>query len=467
MPPRTVLFLSHANPEDDAFVIWLAAQLAIAGYSVWCDKTKLLGGENFWKDIDEGIDAFTFRFLFVSTLAANTKKGTLRELKLAFDAQQKHRIKDFVVPLKIDQFPFESMQKEVRDLNCVRFEENWATGLTQLLKLLEREGAPKPLQNGATSVSEWHRRSLDRRREILVSNEVCHSNWFQLRLPKKLNFHRYAGPNTALSKLAEKLPRPHRVLGQFLVTFADKAEVEKALGPDGLFSESIRVETDQFFQKGNEALGIAQFDAFNIVSDLVRQAWERACDARGLGSFTLASGLCARFYANDQLEKNRAYFQPPRGRRTYRQVVGRKSKRNLEGEKVQDGFWHYALSASPQLTPFPRLVLRHHVIFTDDGIKPWDSPERMHKARRSVCKQWWNPAWRDRLFAFTTQLASEQKHFVLPVSENAQMKLVAKPMNFTSPWTYLEDTDTGLDETSEIELIEEDTDGGDDEEQTP
>lgn len=141
--PRRLLFLSHATPQDSAFAKWLATQLAIAGYEVWCDVTKLLGGERFWKDITEAIDGYAFRFLFASTIESNRKPGSLRELKIALDAQEKYRLQDFVVPLKVDQFPFESTQATIRDLNFVRFDENWASGLSRLLKLLEREGAPK------------------------------------------------------------------------------------------------------------------------------------------------------------------------------------------------------------------------------------------------------------------------------------------------------------------------------------
>jgi hypothetical protein len=81
---RRVIFISHATPQDNVFAAWLAAQLAIAGYEVWCDVTKLLGGEAWWRDIDQAIDAAAFRVLFVSTLEANRKPGTLRELRLAF-----------------------------------------------------------------------------------------------------------------------------------------------------------------------------------------------------------------------------------------------------------------------------------------------------------------------------------------------------------------------------------------------
>jgi hypothetical protein len=47
--------ISHANPEDNEFTLWLALQLAKEGYKVWTDLTDLLGGESFWNDIEHVI----------------------------------------------------------------------------------------------------------------------------------------------------------------------------------------------------------------------------------------------------------------------------------------------------------------------------------------------------------------------------------------------------------------------------
>jgi hypothetical protein len=437
--------------------------LAIAGYEVWCDVTKLLGGETFWNDITEAIDSYAFRFLFVSTLETNRKPGTLRELKLALDAQARHGLADFVVPLKIDAFPFASMQEPLADLNCVRFDENWADGLSQLLKLLEREGAPKSSAAGASAVTAWYRRSIDPKRRVVVANERCHSNWFRMRMPRLLHFHRFAGDADRVPSLATDLKLPSRAHGSYLATFASLHDVQERLGPLNRFAETVSVETTKFIEKGNEQLAIAWFDAGNIVHDLVRRAWDATMDARGLGTHVLASGLPARFFSNGTLQKNRAYFLAQGGRRAYRQLVGNKSKRTPDGEKEPDGFWHYALSASPQLVPFPRLVLRHHVIFTDDGKTPWEKGDRMHKARRSVCKQWWNREWRDRLFAFAAELSQGEKELALPVSATDSIALSMVPMSFISPWGYFEDGAEGLNENAEIELVEEPIDGeGDD-----
>jgi len=452
---RRLLFVSHANPEDNALAKWLATQLAIAGYEVWCDVTELLGGERFWADIEQAIDTYAFRVVFLSTEDSNQKAGTLRELKFAHAAQDKHGLKDFVIPAKADGLPFDEMHESLHGLNCVRFDERWAFGLAQLLALLEREGAPKSSEAGPDCVTAWYRRSLDERREIVVSNDRCLSNWFDLRLPKKLRFHRFAGSPEQLPQMAKDFAWPARVHGSTLATFATLSEAQRKLGGASAFPDSVELATASLIQNGSELLGIARFDAVNIVSDLVRRAWEAWMSKRGLGVHPLASAPPAWFFKHNQLPKNRAYFAGTRGKRTYRQLVGNKSKRAREGIRVPDGHWPYAVSGKVLLRPFPRMVLRHHVIFTDDGQTPWASTNRMQRARRAVCKNWWNAAWRDRLVAFCTAIAEGCEELALPVGDSEPVRLATAPMCFTSPWTYLEDRQTELDESAEIELVEE------------
>lgn len=91
------MFVSHANPEDNEFTMWLALQLASAGYSVWCDLTELLGGEDFWGgDIQKALASKTIKFTFVLSKASNKKDGTLQELAYAKEVAKKlkDQIKD-------------------------------------------------------------------------------------------------------------------------------------------------------------------------------------------------------------------------------------------------------------------------------------------------------------------------------------------------------------------------------------
>lgn len=41
---RIALFISHANPEDNPFTLWLGAKLSALGYEVWADVLRLCGG---------------------------------------------------------------------------------------------------------------------------------------------------------------------------------------------------------------------------------------------------------------------------------------------------------------------------------------------------------------------------------------------------------------------------------------
>lgn len=463
---RTLLFLSHATPDDNTFAKWLAAQLANAGYEVWCDVTKLLGGEKFWDDITDAVENYTFRFLFSSTLHSNQKQGTLRELNMALKTEGNTRIKDFIIPLKVDQFPFASTQDSIKDRNFVRFDENWAAGLAQLLKLLERENAPRNPLSGPSCVGEWYKNSLDQNRKVVVTNERCYSNWFKIQLPKSIRIHQTALPADTLQALTYRLSFPHRIYGSNIIAFAAYHEVAECLGGEVKISATSEIEAKEFMGSGSADWGIAPLDASNILNDIVRQAWELTMIRQGMKSYELASGLKAYFFKKGHLEKDKAYFTAMGKRRTYRQMVGNKSKRNMEGQKLLDGHWHYAISASPQLTPFPRLVLRHHVVFTDDGETPWDNANKMHKARRGVCKNWWNREWRDRLFAFCSVIGNGQKELLLSVGQNESIKLSTVPISFTSPWSYYEDGAVGLNEEADVELIEDEIEDDDDPEET-
>jgi hypothetical protein len=75
---REMLFLSHANPEDDLVTGWLALQLAREGYAVWSDLTKLLGGEAFWDDIQAAIEYRTVKFLYVLRGVRTARTGHWR-----------------------------------------------------------------------------------------------------------------------------------------------------------------------------------------------------------------------------------------------------------------------------------------------------------------------------------------------------------------------------------------------------
>jgi proline dehydrogenase len=69
---RDMLFISHAS-EDNEFTQWLSLQLAKEGYGVWCDLTKLLGGEDWPNEINRALQTRTQKFIFVLSKYSNEK----------------------------------------------------------------------------------------------------------------------------------------------------------------------------------------------------------------------------------------------------------------------------------------------------------------------------------------------------------------------------------------------------------
>jgi hypothetical protein len=100
-----LLFVSHANPEDNEFTLWLALQLAKEGYKVWCDLTGFLGGEDTWRDIDKLLRDSTVKFLYVLSRSSNDKPGALKELQVAENVAREKGFHDFIIPLHIDDLP--------------------------------------------------------------------------------------------------------------------------------------------------------------------------------------------------------------------------------------------------------------------------------------------------------------------------------------------------------------------------
>jgi len=150
-----MLFISHALPEDNEFTRWLALRLAKEGYTVWCDLTKLLGGEDFWRDIQDAIKNRATKFLFVHSRNSNEKTGVLQELALAKRVGKERH--DFVIPLKIDDLSNDEAAIELVRINSVDFSQGWTAGLARLLEKLEKDHVPKDPRFNPGTVASWWR----------------------------------------------------------------------------------------------------------------------------------------------------------------------------------------------------------------------------------------------------------------------------------------------------------------------
>ena len=141
MHMKDLLFISHATPNDNEFAIWLATKLELCGYKVWIDYNELKPLSDFWLTIDSAIRNDTIKFIFVASKISITRDGVRKELAVA-DRLQKEK-PGFIIPVRIDDVNFNDLPIEILRFQAIDFYNNWATGLTQLIKYLEDEDVPK------------------------------------------------------------------------------------------------------------------------------------------------------------------------------------------------------------------------------------------------------------------------------------------------------------------------------------
>lgn len=157
---RDTLFISHATPEDNEFTIWIASRLELMGYKIWIDKEGLLGGERFWKEIDGVIRKRACKVLLVysnnicyKNEPGELKTGINKEIELAESIAANERIKDFIIPMHIDNSPYDLFVGS-NMLNHIPFNENWATGFEQLLKKLQKDEVPNSNEIEESSIAK-------------------------------------------------------------------------------------------------------------------------------------------------------------------------------------------------------------------------------------------------------------------------------------------------------------------------
>jgi hypothetical protein len=444
---RTVIFISHANPEDNAFAAWLSGQLAIAGYSVWSDVTKLVGGEIFWDDIEETIRRRAAKVVAVLSVSAQQKSGFLDEVDLAVRVERTQGLKRFVIPVRLDELSYGDVRANIARKNVIDFKDNWALGLHSLLKGLERDGVPRSSRSFAGDLSRWVTERCAQSSPIVATPEKLTSNWLRiLRLPEHIQLYDVSVAQEQIDSLRRSLQQPSFRYLRLIGSFATSQDLQTDAPPDVFFTEKYRIHLDHFLQgKTSELPGLTRREANKLAVNLLRQTWNFHMRSRGLCAFETASGQIAWYMPKSFIEGDRVEFQDDDLRKRRRTLVGWSDRRNV--------YWHFAVEARAILGDIPHFLLKPHVIFTPDGITPVESKERMHLLRRRFCKSWWNDRWRDLLIAFVTWLGGADG-CTLSAGSTSTIQLEARLMSVLSPISInLEESmASGFESEDELDL---------------
>ena len=426
---RDLIFVSHANPEDNEFARWVTLQLAKDGYPVWCDLTQFLGGEHFWESAEEAIRTRSIRFLYVLSRCSNHKEGPRNELQIAANVERVNPgVGDFIIPLHIDSLPYSDINVQLASRIAISFEHGWAAGYDQLLERFEKHGVPRRADFNAQAVNEWWRKKFSANKGVTANPEPTLSNWLPIiSIPETLYFHGIKRYGIGLMELQEQPSFPAFIDSAELVTFAPVNEFEDKLpGFSILGSRSLNL---------SEA-NVTDMQHLNtILARLLRLAWESALSKAGLGHFTLADGAKCFFHRKPQTADN-LYLPVPNifgSERRPRAVVGYST-----GLEQKRRYWHFAIQGKPILHPKRMFSVTNHVVFSDDGRKVWTDSDKMHKARRRQCKMWQNDEWRDRMLAMLGALPGPDAVISLAVAPHEGVLVSRSPMLFESPVKFVD-----------------------------
>lgn len=417
---REALFISHASPEDNPFTLWLGAKLTALGYTVFADVLRLKGGDDWERILEDAIRHKAAKVLLVATPHGVQKQGVRNEITIANQTAKTIGDTKFIVPLRLA--PFET-QLQIAQAQYLDFSNSWASGLAELLVLLDEFGVPK--SSASAQVELWQGVQLKDARTIGGGPERLISNWLAIQsIPQCIRFYDFKS-GIALGRAQKAIKEsilPVTAFNRGFLSFAPLHQLQDYFGPDLPLELVAERVTDDFLDTGWPDLHISPRDSRPKFTDLARQAMDTFFLAKGLQSFEMASGRLAWWPTAVQAGQKRLSFRWIDGPSGSRQIVGRSIKRGFH--------WHYGVSCWARTMPVRHVRIAGRVIFTSDGREPIGDARRLHRMRRSFCKSWRNDKWRDLLLSFLFWVAEGAPFIDVAMGEGEVMRLRLPPISF-------------------------------------
>lgn len=381
----------------------------------------------------------TAKFVLVVSANLRDANGQLRdgvgkEVALANTLRKKLPDPYFVVPVLIDDTPFDEFGIEFIRLNGIDFRQNWAAGLVRLIEVLERDSVPHEAGRASPSLDAWRTVHNALSRSVAQVPEVLQSNWLAIdKLPDTIEFYDIQIPLgfSEIRAIASECPLPCADHGRLLAAFASFDELTAAL-PEmvPIKPRGTLAIADFLAGRTGDILGIAPFDARNKVSSLVRQSWDRSMAARGLTRYAMANDVAAWWFPARTPEDGQLRYVDLNGKSRRRAVMGTRGKKETEdGREVPRYYWHLGFTGAVTIADESHVALRPRIIITEDQITPLENKTKLNSVRRAVTTMWFNEKWRGLVCGFAAWLA-EDGCIRLNPGEHREIIVHAMPMEF-------------------------------------
>ncbi|QDO98007.1 TIR domain-containing protein [Ferrovibrio terrae] len=434
--PRDILFISKATPGDDDFALWLAPRLEAAGFKVFADILNLTGGDIWRRVVTNTLQAKSVKMLLCCSDDTLGRQGVLEEIDIACQVSKDIKDETFIIPLRLK--PYKKIFG-IANLNYVNFVPSWADGLDSLLETLKRRGIrPNPDSIQINPNWELYRKRLSIK--LLPEPERLTSNWLRVaEAPDAIHYFEPVGSidRDLMYEQCAQLSFPNEPWAHGFFALTSLEEVNRSFSGLVTFKLAASIGLDEFQKNGSEYLGIRGQDASNKLMSMLRRAWIKMCEEKGLIRYEY-SGSTGFHIGEQQAGIGKQISWGRQGER-HRSML-----RNVARGHV----WQYGVTATPNFWPFPHFKLKSRVLFAsyvDDKMGDvLGDPQKQHKLRRSVCKGWRNKQWHGRLRAFLELMCGESSYIRIPVGHETFIKLDPSPVLFTSPVsTYLPDEEDG------------------------
>ncbi len=402
-----LIFISHANPEDNQVASWFATQLTLAGYNVWCDVHNLGGGdEAFWLTIQEKIKSDAAKVIYILSNAScdlRKHRGLQKELTAA-DNRAKND-PNFIIPLRVQKLEAE-IPIYIEGSIYINA-DNWADGFNELLERLEKAQIAKQSVE-LEDVYKWWPELKAESLTLIDRPSKYISNLIKITtLPDELNFFSLERDGNIIlgEHLKKFLPKhiAYIIHGDQFGTFAYSPDIASNLASDVELLPTHTFSTNLFLE-GENALEIKADDAHRLVVQLLNKAMHRFLAAKGMQQLPQSP---IQFLAPNLIPKNKI------GRIS---LIGNMSvPKKRQGTWYKEPFlWHWGCTIACKSDPFWHYVVTPQIVFT----KPYTTfdPQTLQYGERLILLKklnWMNQTWINRLEAFNKWLFDNDSYLTI------------------------------------------------------
>ena len=343
---RDAIFISHANPEDNAFTIWLGARLTAAGYEVWADVLRLRGGQDWQRLLVDALRNKACKVLLVGTEHGVQQLGVRNEIQIAHTVSRSIDDAEFVIPLRLTDFDAPFL---IAHAQYIDFKRSWADGLAELLATLEdADRVPRKRDSASETMDYWKQVHLRHGQSLTPTPEPLVTNWLSIeQLPETLYLYDFLGgiSHGHAKRQMNSATWPIVPFRRGFLAFCPLHDLQDHFGPSLPLTIVDQIGTSAFLDDAWPDRGIERFDAHNQFANLMRQAMDLTLCSRMLSSYDMAGGQRAWWGALGSVPSQQITFSWGPGLTGRRQIVGYSKTRRLH--------WHYGITPKPRVFPFP------------------------------------------------------------------------------------------------------------------